>query len=117
VDDKFASELMPEFYSYLLKKKLSKTDALSEAKRAMLLQKRAANGFYYQHPFYWAAFVLYGDPGMSHSAWSPIIKFTIALVAILILAGFLIYPRYIHRHKLWFLSRRFAVGAVAQAKA
>lgn len=108
VDDKFTSELMPEFYAYLLKMKLSKTDALSEAKRVMLRQKRVGSDPYYQHPFYWASFVLYGDPGVNHTVGSPMVKFTIAVVAVLILAGFIIFLLYTHQYKLWFLSWRFA---------
>lgn len=101
VDDKFTSELMPEFYAYLLKGKLSKTEALSEAKRTMLRQQRVGSGPYYQHPFYWASFVLYGDPGINHTVGTPMVNFTIiVLVAILILAGFAIYLFYMHQHKL-----------------
>ncbi|MBN1998431.1 CHAT domain-containing protein, partial [candidate division KSB1 bacterium] len=63
VDDKFTSQLMPEFYDFYLNKKMSKADALENAKHNMLSLKPSSQGIYYQHPFYWASFVLYGDPG------------------------------------------------------
>lgn len=65
VDDRFASELMPKFYDFLLNDRLSKAEALAQAKRVMLESEQAPNGIYYQHPFYWASFTLYGDSGVS----------------------------------------------------
>jgi CHAT domain-containing protein len=97
VDDKFASELMPEFYVGLLKKKLSKTDALGEAKLAMLRQTRAENGYYYQHPFYWASFVLYGDPGVNGRSSMPAAKWIVAFFVVLLL--FVALPRYALRQR------------------
>ena len=88
---------MPEFYAGLLKKKLSKTDALSEAKLAMLRQPRAENGYYYQHPFYWASFVLYGDPGAKHRSSFPDPKLVVAFFVILLLL--VVLPRYRRQHK------------------
>jgi CHAT domain-containing protein len=39
---------------------LSKLDAFHEAELAVLLEKQSADGA--AHPFYWASFVLIGDP-------------------------------------------------------
>jgi CHAT domain-containing protein len=61
VDDKFTSELMPRFYDYFLNRKLSKAEALKEAKLSLIRQNKQ-EGLNYQHPFYWAAFTLYGTP-------------------------------------------------------
>ena len=87
VDDKFASELMPGFYDGLLNKKRSKTDALAEAKRVRLGGKFMEHGIYYQHPFYWASFVLYGEPGVSRRGFllRPV-GFVMVIIMLLILA-------------------------------
>ncbi|TVL99924.1 MAG: hypothetical protein CV087_16010 [Candidatus Brocadia sp. WS118] len=98
VDDKFASELMPNFYDYLLNQKLTKAEALARAKRN-LIGKRNTEGasIYYQHPFYWAPFILYGDPGGSfnsiHNSTLYIILFIIIIIPGSILLFFLIRKR------------------------
>jgi CHAT domain-containing protein/Tfp pilus assembly protein PilF len=56
VDDQATSLLMQTFYGYL-KQGLSKAEALQAAQAATRRQ--------YPHPYYWAAFVLTGDPGKS----------------------------------------------------
>ena len=88
VDDKFASEMMPLFYDNLLVRLLSKVDALSEAKQAVLNRPRAEEGAYYQHPFYWASFSLYGDPGMqddraSGTAVKALLGFAIVMLSLI----------------------------------
>jgi len=86
VDDKFASELMPKFYDGLLNQKRSKTDALADAKCVMLGEKSAEPGIYYQHPFYWASFVLYGEPGASsRGLLSRPVGFVIVIIVVLLL--------------------------------
>lgn len=54
VDDKATSVLMKSFYGHL-KQGMSKAAALQAAQAATRKQ--------YPHPYYWAAFVLTGDPG------------------------------------------------------
>ena len=54
VDDEATSILMDEFYNNL-NKKLDKVDALR------LAQETLSKNPKYSHPFYWGAFVLYGD--------------------------------------------------------
>jgi CHAT domain-containing protein/tetratricopeptide (TPR) repeat protein len=54
VDDEATSVLMKSFYSHL-KQGMSKAAALQAAQAATRKQ--------YPHPYYWAAFVLTGDPG------------------------------------------------------
>jgi CHAT domain-containing protein len=54
VDDEATSILMDEFYNNL-NKKLDKVDALR------LAQETLSRNPKYSHPFYWGAFVLYGD--------------------------------------------------------
>ena len=101
VDDKFASELMPKFYDCFLNKHMSKTGALAEAKRELLRQSYANEGVHYQHPFYWAAFTLYGDPGISMiSPLKPFRTIVVAaiLVIIVILLMLLRYYRYGQSH-------------------
>jgi len=85
VDDRLASELMPIFYEKFLQEKLPKTDALAEAKRTILSRKTPKGDIYYQHPFYWASFVLYGDPGMRQVASLTRARMAVWLTAILIL--------------------------------
>jgi len=99
VDDKFASELMPEFYKYFLKEKLSKAEALARAKRAIIGKYQSDRRNSYEHPFYWASFVLYGDPGMGGEVAS-IHEFSSTLTLIfLCLLMFAVYQRYIRRYK------------------
>jgi CHAT domain-containing protein len=87
VDDKFASEFMPQFYDGLLNQKLLKIEALAEAKRLTLGGKSTERGIYYQHPFYWASFVLYGEPGVgSHGLLSRPIGLVMVIFVFLILA-------------------------------
>ncbi len=58
VDDESTSYLMKSFYTHL-KRGLTKAEALQAA------QKEARKK--YPHPYYWAGFVLTGDPGLSSS--------------------------------------------------
>ncbi|UCE08541.1 MAG: CHAT domain-containing protein, partial [bacterium] len=101
VDDKFTSELMPKFYDNLFNQKLTKADALCEAKRTLISKKsQISNGVYYQHPFYWASFVLYGDPGLNQGFSMLRIEFLAAIFSILILTlVILFYIQLTRRHK------------------
>ncbi len=58
VEDKSAQEIMVSFYHYL-KLGLPKNKALWEAK---LDFRKSHRNDMYAHPFYWAGFVLHGDP-------------------------------------------------------
>ncbi len=55
VDDNATTELMRHFYTAMLKEGLTPPAALKAAKRKMLNHSR------WQHPFYWAAFVIQGE--------------------------------------------------------
>lgn len=55
VDDQATSLFMSSFYKHL--KRMSKAAALSAAQNEMRTE--------YPHPYYWAAFVLTGDPGVT----------------------------------------------------
>jgi len=55
VSDISTATLMGEFYKYLIKEDLNKTDALRKAQLIMLKDEKFA------HPFYWAPFVLVGN--------------------------------------------------------
>jgi len=82
VDDRFTSLLMPEFYRYYFKEKLSKADALARAKRSLMYSDNTYPNYYYQHPFFWASFTLYGDPGpASHS--TPIFLYLFGVFGLL----------------------------------
>ena len=63
VDDRFASQLLPQFYKYFLRKGLSKAQSLTMAKQKLLSQPGPYNDMYYQHPMFWASFAIYGGPG------------------------------------------------------
>jgi CHAT domain-containing protein len=54
VQDQSTVELMIEFYKHLKRPGVSKAEALRQAQLAMLRRE-------YDHPFYWAAFVLVGN--------------------------------------------------------
>lgn len=56
VNDEATSELMTRFYRAMLKDKLSSAAALRQAQVSMMKDKRWSN------PYYWAAFILQGEP-------------------------------------------------------
>jgi CHAT domain-containing protein len=60
VGDEYSLALMPKFYDNFLNLGQTKAEALREAKQAMF--EKSDKGIFYQHPFYWAAFALYGEP-------------------------------------------------------
>lgn len=60
VRDEFSRSLMPEFYNNFLNRGMTKSRALREARETML--ERSSENYYYRHPFFWAAFSLYGQP-------------------------------------------------------
>lgn len=98
VEDKFASRLMPSFYDNFLNANLSKSEALAQAKRSLLSSKQRDGEVYYQHPFYWASFALYGDPGTSREPASTI-RFAIIILATLVLAATAIFClKYLRRN-------------------
>lgn len=55
VDDTATSELMPTFYEALKTEGVSKSAALQQAQVQLLHNPK------YQHPYYWASFILIGD--------------------------------------------------------
>ena len=59
VPDEQTRELMERFYA-ALKAGQGKLEALHGAQLELLRQRRAASGA--AHPFFWASFVLVGDP-------------------------------------------------------
>lgn len=94
VDDLFSAQLMPQFYRHLLQENRSKANALAEAKRAVLNEGHEQGGVYYQHPVFWAAFSLFGDPGQNKIDISN--GLTVAkyfAVALFLLIGIRIYAR------------------------
>ncbi|MCB9502054.1 MAG: CHAT domain-containing protein [Deferribacteres bacterium] len=93
IDDKFASILSPQFYENYLQKNESKLNALTSAKR-VLLKKQAliSTDVYHQHPFFWAPFMLYGDPGESSDFFNrEFIIISLILSCSFILAAFFLY--------------------------
>ncbi|TVM02702.1 MAG: hypothetical protein CV087_08970 [Candidatus Brocadia sp. WS118] len=89
VGDKYSLALMPKFYDNFLNRGQTKAEALREAKRAMF--KKSDKGIYYQHPFYWAAFTLYGEPDFPRR--DNVMQWLLLLVLFIILAALLIYFR------------------------
>lgn len=63
VEDRFSSMLMPVFYDLLINKKLSKSLALNKSKQLVMTKNDINSQIHYQHPLFWASFMLYGDPG------------------------------------------------------
>ncbi len=64
VSDQFTPKLMVNFYNSFLNEGLSKPNALQVAKQAMFSAHNLVEGqkVYYEHPLFWAPFVLYGEP-------------------------------------------------------
>jgi len=93
VHDEFASELMPKFYEQFLRRNLSKAGALAKAKSTLLNAEKSRHETYYQHPFYWAPFVLYGDPGVNRRVIPPPIGVVIILVFLSIGIYYLLHRR------------------------
>lgn len=54
VDDTGTKELMIHFYDNMIRKGLAKAEALRSAKQDLLKMK-------FRHPFFWSAFVMYGE--------------------------------------------------------
>jgi CHAT domain-containing protein len=76
VDDNATALLMKQFYTHL-RAGLSKAEALQQAQRDV----RATH----PHPYYWAAFVLTGDPGTANTVPSPALSPRPVLIVILTL--------------------------------
>ena len=54
VDDTGTRELMTRLYENIIQKDMDNAEALHKAKQDMLKNK-------YRHPYFWSAFVMYGD--------------------------------------------------------
>ncbi len=95
VDDQFTSRLMPTFYKYLLKEHYPKAMALAAAKRDILNEHFQNNQVAYQHPVFWASFVLFGDPG-NRSLYIPgYLLLRAILISLLIIGGgYYLYSRF-----------------------
>lgn len=99
VDDRFAAELVPRLYDYYLNDGLAKADALAKAKREILKKQDGVSGIYQQHPFYWAAFTLYGDPGQTQTSFRFSVFVASAIGFIVTLLALFGYRRF-RSHKL-----------------
>jgi CHAT domain-containing protein len=55
INDRSTSVLMDQFYSQLAQKKVTKAEALRQAQLALLKSPQ------YQHPYFWAPFILVGN--------------------------------------------------------
>ncbi|NOZ61989.1 MAG: CHAT domain-containing protein [Calditrichaeota bacterium] len=95
VDDQFTSELMPAFYENLFRKKMIVSDALSQAK--LVVMKQGDSEIHYEHPFFWAAFCLYGEPTVFVKAF-PWLKW-IAILGFLLLSMMVVVYFYFIRGK------------------
>ena len=93
-DDASTAQLMDNFYRYLSQGK-SKAEALQRAKLDFLDQTSPA----YRHPFYWAGFVVVGDPSpvVQPTLWAfvpwPEVGVIALAVGLLAVAGWLLYRR------------------------
>ncbi|MCL5995326.1 MAG: CHAT domain-containing protein, partial [Chloroflexi bacterium] len=76
VNDEATSQLMRSFYQHL-KEGMGKAEALRAAQAELRTR--------YPHPFYWAAFVLTGDPGAPLSTAPAVPAWAIVAVAIILL--------------------------------
>ena len=95
VDDQFTSILLPTFYDMFLNKNLSKANALKRAKRIVVNKNQSNAEVFYQHPLFWAAFVMYGEPGESKEPESPVpYNLVMIFVGLNFGVGLLVYRRY-----------------------
>ena len=85
IDDKSTYLLMQNFYRNLADG-MSKTNALRKAKLSMLGGKEIT----YSNPYYWAAFIIYGDPKPLVSDNYPWVYLVLIMVGIAIVFIFLI---------------------------
>ena len=88
VDDKFAADLMVDFYDHYLKQGLPKVFALAEAKRRVLNSPSKPGETNYHHPFYWASFAMYGEPGFRKTG--HVTELVIAALSILLISLLLV---------------------------
>lgn len=98
VDDSFSSILMPKFYDYLLNKGLSKTEALTQAKRDILNKHNNSSTMHYEHPAFWAPFTLFGDPGNAPMNLVKL-KFIILIVVSIFITTILALAIYTQKRK------------------
>lgn len=80
VDDEPTALLMERFYTHL-REGMGKAQALQQAQSEVRVQ--------YPHPYYWAAFVLTGDPGPVSAPVQPVEGLSQQQKALLLLAGLL----------------------------
>jgi CHAT domain-containing protein len=91
VDDAATGVLMQAFYRNL-KKGLGKAEALAAAQAATRRQ--------YPNPYYWAAFILTGDPGAIRAQGLPVVMWLVPAVALIVLAVWLvIFARRLRKRK------------------
>jgi len=100
VDDKFTSELMPEFYNNLFEKNLSKIDALAKAKLQLFEIKK--QDIHHQHPFFWASFCLFGEPRSSKRIPLISVELILVIISIIIFFSFIVIlsAKAIHTKKI-----------------
>lgn len=63
VDDRATIKLMNRFYRNMIEKRMSKAESLKEAKNWLRNVKSRSGKSPYSHPYFWAGFILSGDPG------------------------------------------------------
>ncbi len=83
--DLVSSQLMPEFYKLYLLDGLRKSEALAKAKRGMISDTQPRGDLHYQHPLFWAAFTMFGDPGEPDGSYPRILLLLATLATIMIL--------------------------------
>jgi len=83
VDDSYSEKVMIPFYQNIIKRGYAKADALHRAKLAIIRTQNERQLPHGQHPFFWAAYSLYGDPGVSR-------RLPMYWMGFVILAGLLI---------------------------
>lgn len=92
VDDQFTARLMPLFYRHYLSGRHSKASALTQAARDCLKETIPQHGLFYQHPFFWASFSVYGHPGFVEKKRTYRTFYLVLLLIALIAIG-LLYAR------------------------
>lgn len=99
VDDRFAAALTPKFYEAYLRQARTQREALADAKRTAMTLKSPNANLHYAHPFYWAAFTLYGNGALKYHtqdfASEPLRL--LALIAALLVSGYLFLRRLVRR--------------------
>lgn len=86
IDDEFSGKLLPVFYDNYFNHNMNKAEALTAAKRSALQGENK-----YRHPFFWAAYTLYGDSRRNVPGWFERNRTALLVTSLILLSLLLLY--------------------------